>query len=142
MGTDGARAAAVSASCARALTSSLRGVTATARAAYLAPNLDGAWARAPLLHNGSVPNLALLLEPPAARPAAFFTGVGVPYDAAALGDRCARADEGGAFTCAPAHAGLFRYDTRAPGRGNGGHPYGTDLPADEKRALLEFLKTL
>jgi mono/diheme cytochrome c family protein len=142
VGTDAARATAVSVSCARALTSSLRGTTATARGAYLAPNLDGAWARAPLLHNGSVPNLALLLEPPAARPAVFFTGPGVPYDMAALGDRCLRADEGGRPTCAPARAGLFRYDTRAPGRGNGGHPYGTDLPAEEKRALLEFLKTL
>lgn len=140
--TDAARAAAVPAACARALTSSLRAVTASARGAYLAPNLDGAWARAPLLHNSSVPNLALLLEPPAARPAAFFTGPGVPYDMAALGDRCTRADEGGRFTCAPARPGLFRYDTKAPGRGNGGHPYGTDLPSDEKRALLEFLKTL
>jgi len=141
-GTDGARAAAVSASCARALTSSLRGATASARGAYLAPNLDGAWARAPLLHNGSVPNLALLLDPPASRPAVFFTGVGVPYDPSALGDRCTRADEGGRFTCAPARPNLFRYDTKAPGRGNGGHPYGTDLPPEEKRALLEFLKTL
>ena len=27
------------------------------------------------------------------------------------------------------------------GNGNGGHLYGTDLPPDEKRALIEHLKT-
>ena len=34
------------------------------------------------------------------------------------------------------------YDTSAPGNSNAGHAYGTTLPADDKRALLEYLKTL
>jgi hypothetical protein len=34
------------------------------------------------------------------------------------------------------------YDTTRPGNANTGHSYGTDLPADSKRALLEYLKTL
>ena len=36
--------------------------------------LDGLWLRAPYLHNGSVPTLADLLEPPEQRPKAFLRG--------------------------------------------------------------------
>ena len=36
---------------------------------------------------------------------------------------------------------LFLFDTTLRGDGNGGHLYGTDLPA-EKAALIEYLKTL
>jgi hypothetical protein len=32
-------------------------------------------------------------------------------------------------------------DVSLPGNGNGGHTYGTELSADDKRALLEYLKT-
>ena len=34
------------------------------------------------------------------------------------------------------------FDTSVPGNSNAGHEYGTDLSPDDKRALLEFLKTL
>jgi hypothetical protein len=34
------------------------------------------------------------------------------------------------------------YDTSAPGNSNAGHIYGTTLPAGDKLALLEYLKTL
>jgi len=34
------------------------------------------------------------------------------------------------------------YDTTIPGNGNGGHLWGTALPADQKRDMAEFLKTL
>ena len=34
------------------------------------------------------------------------------------------------------------YDTTIPGNGNGGHLWGTTLPADQKRDLIEFMKTL
>ncbi len=34
------------------------------------------------------------------------------------------------------------YDTSKPGYGNGGHRFGEDLSADDRRALLEYLKTL
>ena len=33
-------------------------------------------------------------------------------------------------------------DVTKPGNSNAGHTYGTTLSADEKRALLEYLKTL
>ena len=35
---------------------------------------------------------------------------------------------------------FFRYDTAIPGNGNGGHLYGTTLPDDEKRAIVEYMK--
>jgi hypothetical protein len=36
----------------------------------------------------------------------------------------------------------FPLDTRLPGNANTGHLFGTDLPAADKRALIEYLKTL
>ena len=38
--------------------------------------------------------------------------------------------------------GASKFDTSLPGNGNGGYLYGTSLSADEKRALIEYLKTL
>jgi hypothetical protein len=35
-----------------------------------------------------------------------------------------------------------RFDTTLPGNANTGHTYGADLPAPQKLALLEYLKTL
>jgi cytochrome c2 len=93
---------------------------------YLATPLDGIWARAPYLHNGSVPTLAALLSDPAARPVTFGRG-SAAYDAHAVG-----------FSTASGKL----YDTRLPGNGNGGHLYGVGLPLPEKLALLEYLKTL
>src|SRR6185437_13291125 len=46
--------------------------------------LDGVWARAPYLHNGSVPTLRDLLDAPEARPKVFYRGYDV-YDQAKLG---------------------------------------------------------
>jgi hypothetical protein len=98
---------------------------------YVAVPLDGLWARAPYLHNGSVPTLADLLEKPERRPQLFYRG----YD---LLDP----ERVGFVTSGPeAERVGFRYETRVPGNGNGGHLWGTELPPDEKRALLEFLKT-
>ena len=34
------------------------------------------------------------------------------------------------------------FDTTQPGGGNDGHLYGTDLSAEDKAALIEYLKTL
>jgi mono/diheme cytochrome c family protein len=93
--------------------------------------LDGLWLRAPYLHNGSVPDLETLLEPPDARPDVFYTGWDV-YDY----------DRVGFVTSGPnAERTGWRFDTSSPGNGNGGHEYGTRLTTSEKTALLEFLKT-
>jgi mono/diheme cytochrome c family protein len=97
--------------------------------------LDGLWLRAPYLHNGSVPTVRDLLEPAAARPASFYRGYDV-IDAARLGFVSTVADEFG--------RPFFLFDTRAPGNGNQGHEgaaYGTELPPEDKDAIVEFLKT-
>jgi hypothetical protein len=36
---------------------------------------------------------------------------------------------------------FFLYDTSIPGNSNAGHVYGTSLAADDKRAIVEYLKT-
>jgi hypothetical protein len=102
---------------------------------YANQPLDGLWLRAPYLHNGSVPSLRALLEPAARRPAAFYRGYDV-YDPANIGFTSTVAEENGRR--------FFRYDTSLPGNDNFGHEgpaFGTELPAAEKTALLEFLKT-
>jgi hypothetical protein len=94
--------------------------------------LDGIWLRGPFLHNGSVPTLRDLLEPPERRPAAFFRGYDV-FDQQKVGF----------VSDVPAAGGrhFFRYDTSVPGNSNGGHVYGTTLPDEQKRAIVEYLKT-
>jgi hypothetical protein len=93
--------------------------------------LDGIWARAPYLHNGSVPTLRDLLEPPERRPQTFYRGYDV-FDQQNVGF----------VTDVPEADGrrFFQYDTTVPGNGNGGHVYGTTLPDDEKAAIVEYLK--
>ncbi len=100
-------------------------------AGYLAPPLDGVWLNAPYLHNGSVPTLSDLLEPPPGRPARFWQGYEV-YDQARAGFVSDGADAQRSGTL---------FDTTKPGNGNDGHNYGTTLPPDQKRALIEYLKT-
>ena len=102
---------------------------------YANSPLDGIWLRAPYLHNGSVPNLRELLEPAGARTGLFYRGNDV-YDPQNVGFVSNLEDLDGRR--------FFRFDTAKAGNGNGGHDgpaYGTNLPAEKKRALLEYLKT-
>lgn len=99
---------------------------------YVGEPLDGLWLRAPYLHNGSVPNLHDLLEPPAKRSKVFYRGYDV-YDPKNVGFMT----QGEA-----AQREGSRFDTAVRGNGNQGHGYGTDLSAFKKEALLEYLKTL
>jgi hypothetical protein len=94
--------------------------------------LDGIWARAPYLHNGSVPTLRDLLEAPENRPKEFYRGYDV-FDQQRVGF----------VSNVPEAEGrqFFRYDTTIPGNGNGGHVYGTTMPEADKLAILEYLKT-
>jgi hypothetical protein len=95
--------------------------------------LDGVWLRAPYLHNGSVPTLRDLLEPPEARPKTFYRGYDV-YDRQNGGFVSTVAEEKGKR--------YFAYDTALPGNHNGGHLYGTRLSSEEKAALVEHMKKL
>jgi hypothetical protein len=99
---------------------------------YTAVPLEGLWLTAPYLHNGSVPTLADLLEPADARPKKFWRGYDL-YDSLRLG-----------FVAQGAEAERVGtpIDVTLPGNSNVGHTFGTELSAESKRALLEYLKTL
>jgi hypothetical protein len=99
---------------------------------YANQPLDGLWLRAPYLHNGSVPTVRDLLNPPAQRPQTFYRGNDL-IDAQKLGFVSDVTDQ--------QHPD-FLYDTKLPGNSNSGHSYGTELPTAAKEAIVEYLKTM
>jgi cytochrome c5 len=114
---------------------------------YIAPPLDGIWATAPFLHNGSVPTLAALLES-ATRPKYWsrkYDANGVydddDYDDAAVGWNFTLLDHGRDDE-PDLQKKIHLYDTTLPGYTNTGHVYGDALSADERKAVIEYLKTL
>jgi hypothetical protein len=100
---------------------------------YSCPPLDGIWARAPYLHNGSVPTLWHLLGPVAERPKRFLRG-NPAYDPEA----------GGFVWSGPSTRQLFEYVTDLPGNSNLGHDGTDQLVEDEteRRHLIAYLQTL
>jgi mono/diheme cytochrome c family protein len=106
---------------------------------YKARPLNGIWAVAPYLHNGSVPTLYLLLSPKSDRPQTFWVGskqfdpVKVGYDTEKM-------------------SGATFFDTSKPGNSNSGHEFkdgprgngviGPLLSPDERMQIIEFLKSL
>ena len=106
---------------------------------YLSPPLDGIWLRAPYLHNGSVPTLRDLLNPPNERPATFHRGYDV-FDPVKVG--WAEPPMRYLGPRGEPHDPFFLFDTRVRGEGNGGHLYGTTLSPEDKDRLVEYLKTL
>lgn len=96
---------------------------------YKGRPLNGIWATAPYLHNGSVPNLWQLLQPQEKRVKHFTVG-SREFDPVNVG-----------FDTAP-YPGGFDFDTTLPGNSNAGHNFGTALSDDEKWALVEYMKTL
>jgi len=108
--------------------------TATAPSfAYESRVLEGIWATAPYLHNGSVPTLAELLKPANERVESFK--VGPSYDTTNIG----LALEQTKFDYT-----LKTTDCNQRNSGNSrcGHEFGTNLSPDDKKALLEYLKIL
>jgi len=106
---------------------------------YVAPPLDGIWASAPYLHNGSVPTLWHMLHP-SERPIVWKRRADT-YDADRVGPQIET------FSELPddVQAGWQRrqyFDTRAFGKSNAGHDFPSALTEEEKRAVLEYLKTL
>jgi hypothetical protein len=99
---------------------------------YVNVPLEGLWLRGPYLHNGSVPTLTDLLEAPANRPRIFYRGYDV-LDPQRVGFVSSGPD---------AERVGFKYDTSVAGNGNYGHLWGTMLTAAEKKALVEYMKTL
>jgi hypothetical protein len=93
---------------------------------YWAATLNGVWARSPYLHNGSVRTMKELLLPAAERAKVFKRG-SQDFDTAEMGY---------------ADAGPYVFDTGMRGNSNSGHEYGSQLSAEQKRELTEYLKTL
>lgn len=107
---------------------------------YLAPPLTGVWASAPYLHNGTVPDLASLLDPDQ-RPTAWTrTGWSADdYDPDRVGWRTESATAG---TDPDTPESRRIVDTTREGMSSGGHLYGTDLSESERADLLAFLVVL
>jgi hypothetical protein len=110
-------------------------------AVYKARPLNGIWAVAPYLHNGSVPNLYELLSPDA-RPDTFWTG-SKQFDPVKVGHDYSKFEGG------------YLYDVRNPGNSNKGHefrdgsgPLGNGvigrpaLSEEDRWAVIEYLKSL
>ncbi len=117
------------------------------RRGYFAPRLDGIWARFPYLHNGSVPNIWALLSKPENRPTFFDladAGELHRFDSEDLGLRILPADSASSPQPQLKARAKSRevYDTSRLGQSNQGHDFGTALSIEEKRLLIEYLKTL
>src|SRR5262249_53022943 len=117
--------------------------TVTRTAGYQAPPLDGVWATAPYFHNSSVPTIHHVLNSKA-RPKVFtrsFRSEREDYDTERLGWKIAGLD-GPPDRKLPGFERRKIYDTSLPGQSNAGHTFGDDLTDDQRRAVVEYLKTL
>jgi mono/diheme cytochrome c family protein len=146
IGTDPNRHRAVSVAYGEAYSGSWfgkEGKPLRATAGYQAPPLDGIWATAPYLHNGSVPTLYGVLNSKA-RPRQFtrsFKTGEADYDKDRVGWKVTELDAPPSTKL----AGVERrkvYDTTQSGRHNTGHTYGDDLMDTERWAVIEYLKTI
>ena len=104
---------------------------------YKARPLNGIWATAPFLHNGSVANLYELLLPPSERMAVFYTG-SYDFDTERVG-----------YVTAKSERNSFSFDVLNPdgsfrwGNFNGGHDYDNEALTDDQRwDLVEYMKSL
>jgi mono/diheme cytochrome c family protein len=108
---------------------------------YVAPPLDAVWATGPFLHNGSVPTIELVLNS-AARPK-YWKRIdydSMHFDEAALGWPWEEVAYPQAE--APEEERKFIYDTTYFSQSNAGHTFGDHLSSAERRAVIEYLKTL
>jgi mono/diheme cytochrome c family protein len=100
---------------------------------YIAPPLDGIWVTAPYLHNGSVPTLEAVLNSKL-RPQYWSRDFDHPqynYD-----------NPGWKYKPEEKPGSTSVYNTTLPGYGNYGHYFGDALTEEERKAVIEYLKTL
>jgi len=108
---------------------------------YIAPPLDGIWATAPYLHNGSVPTIGALLDS-TKRPKYWTrTFSSTDYDETNVGWNFTAVDHGQAAE-SDSNVRITIYDTTLSGTSNSGHTFGDALSASDRAAVLEYLKTL
>ncbi len=103
--------------------------TQTVFNSYKARPINGVWASAPYLHNGSVPSIYDLLLPASERPVTFYVG-NIDLDLVKVGH---------VYSAAP---NTSFFDTRLRGNSNAGHEYGTHLEDEQRWALVEYVKSL
>lgn len=102
-------------------------------AGYVAPPLDGVWITAPYLHNGSVPTIEGVLNSKL-RPTYWTRNFEQPqYDYDHLG---------WVYELRTAPDGRNAYNTTLPGYSNAGHYFGDGLSDEQRKAVIEYLKTL
>lgn len=100
---------------------------------YIAPPLDGIWVTAPYLHNGSVPTLEAVLNTKL-RPKFWQRSFNKPsynYET-----------PGWNFEVKESATNNETYNTTLRGYGNYGHDFGDRLSQDDRKAVIEYLKTL
>jgi mono/diheme cytochrome c family protein len=110
---------------------------------FQAPPLDGIWATAPYFHNASVPTVYHVLNSKA-RPRIFtrsYRSEKDDYDTERLGVKFTTLDAGPDPNL-PGPERRKIYDSTRPGHSNAGHTFGDHLTDDERRAVIEYLKTL
>lgn len=96
---------------------------------YKGRPINGIWASAPYLHNGSVPTIYDLLLPANQRPTAFYVG-NIELDLKKVG-----------YISTESPNTTF-FDTSLRGNSNAGHEYGTRLTETQRWELVEFIKSL
>jgi mono/diheme cytochrome c family protein len=108
---------------------------------YAAPPLDGIWATAPYFHNGSVPTLYGVLTE-SARPK-YFRRIGgaETYDRKDVGLKVETLQGPATADMTPLERRRV-VDTTVNGMSNQGNPFGFSLTEEEKRQVIEYLKTL
>jgi mono/diheme cytochrome c family protein len=141
VGTDPARAEAVTTAFVDAANELplTRGLTRVRKTGgYVPPVLLDVWARGLYGHVGQWPSLAVLATPPGDRPRRFVVDTDGVYDLERVGVRYDDAPP----AARPLRASEYVYDGSVPGYGVDGHPFLSNLGLEERRAVIEYLKTL
>lgn len=148
IGTDKARAEGVSARSIDHYNSTWFGqvhpVDKSLELGYKAPPLDGVWATAPYLHNGSVPTLYALLKSDA-RPDRFLRHPSTDfahYDQQNVGWKFRLPENGPNPQPGDPFFTRSLFDSSRHGLGNMGHTFGDKLSEADRMAVIEYLKTL
>ena len=95
--------------------------------------MEGIWAAALYLHNGYVPTLMELLTPDSQRVSQFMLGPAYDINGVGLSLQQTKFN----FTLTTTDC-----SDRNSGNSRCGHNYGTTFSAADKKALLEYLKSL
>jgi cytochrome c5 len=111
----------------------------TGAAGYKGRPLNGIWATAPYLHNGSVPNLYELLLPVEQRSKTFTLG-SREFDPVRVGYAMDQPKQADGYT-------PFTFDASVKGNWNKGHEFlttqdGTPFTDEQRWQLVEYMKTL